>query len=181
MTVVQVSGGLSKLDSGIDSQALTIQLANKFGTTPNLLHAPAVVDRRETRDMLMKESSLKNVFELHKSVKFLIAGIGALKPSGFVGSWCSDPKEIDMLKRHGAVAELLSYCFDVNGKYCPSPSHNRTIAIPLEDIIRVPCSIGIAVGKEKAEAILGIVRSGCINTLITDTTTAKKLLDKIYT
>ncbi len=179
VSIVQVSGGISKLESGIDSQALTVRMAQKFGTEPHLLHAPAILDQLETRQMLMKESSLKEVFGLYKKIKLLIAGIGALLPNKFVGRWSTDSKEMDTLRQQGAVAELLSYCFDVEGKLCTSESFNRTIAIPPEDIKRIPCVIGLAVGGAKADAVLGVVRSGYINTLITDTTTARAILGKI--
>ena len=179
VSIVQVSGGISKLESGIDSQALTVRMAQKFGTKPHLLYAPAILDQLETRQMLMKESSLKEVFQLYKKIKLLIAGIGALLPDQFVGSWSNDPKEMDNLRRQGAVAELLSYCFDLKGRLCTSETFKRTIAIPPEDIKRVPCVIGLAVGSKKADAVLGVVRSGYINTLITDTTIAKAILEKI--
>jgi len=179
VSIVQVSGGISKLESGIDSQALTVRMARKFGTEPHLLHAPAILDQLETYQMLMKESSLKEVFRLYKKIKLLIAGIGAILPNKFIGSWSNDSKEMDTLRRQGAVAELLSYCFDLEGKLCTSETFNRTIAIPPEDIKRVPCVIGLAVGSEKADAVLGVVRSGCINTLITDTTTARAILERI--
>ena len=179
VSIVQVSGGISKLESGIDSQALTVRMAQKFGTEPHLLHAPAILDQHETRQMLMKESSLKKVFQLYKKIKLLIAGIGALLPDQFVGSWSNDPKEMNNLRQQGAVAELLSYCFDLNGKLCTSETFKRTIAIPPEEIKRVPCVIGLAVGRKKADAVLGVVRSGYINTLITDNTIAKAILEKI--
>jgi len=177
LSVVQVSGGNTKLETGIDSQALTMQLAQKFGAAPHLLHAPAIVDRPDTRRMLLQESSLKDVFRLYKKIRLLVAGIGALLPDRFVGSWANDPAEMEALRRHGAVAELLSYCFDLKGKLCPSRGRERTIAIPLEDIQRVPCCIGLAVGSEKAEAVLGVIRSGHINTLITDTSTGRAILN----
>jgi deoxyribonucleoside regulator len=178
ITVVQVSGGNTKLDTGIDSQALTVRLAAKFNARPHLLHAPAIVDRPETRAMLMEDSSLKKVFGLYKKITFLIGGIGALLPDQFIGSWCTRHEDMDALRRRGAVAEFLSYCFDFNGKHCSSHSEERTIAIPLEDIGKVQCSIGLAVGNEKADAVLGVIRSGCINTLITDTATAKSVWKK---
>jgi deoxyribonucleoside regulator len=179
VTVVQVSGGNTKLETGIDSQALTVQLAQKFGAAPHLLHAPAIVDRPETRRMLLQESSLKDVFRLYKKIRLLVAGIGALLPDRFVGSWANNSTEMGALRRHGAVAELLSYCFDRNGGLCPSLARERTLAIPLQDIKRVPCAIGLAVGSEKAEAALGVIRSGYINTLITDTTTGGAILSHL--
>ena len=52
--VVQVSGGNTVIESGLDSQALTMRLARKFGVEPYLLHAPTFVERPETRELLMK-------------------------------------------------------------------------------------------------------------------------------
>lgn len=179
VSVVQVSGGNTKLETGIDSQSLTVQLAQKFGAAPYLLHAPAIVDRPETRRMLLQESSLKDVFRLYKKIRLLVAGIGALLPDRFVGSWANDPAEMEALRRYDAVAELLSYCFDLNGKLCPSLGRERTVGIPLEDIKRVSCSIGLAIGSEKAKAVLGVIQSGYINTLITDTTTGRAILSHL--
>jgi DNA-binding transcriptional regulator LsrR (DeoR family) len=179
VTVVQVSGGSTKLDSGIDSQALTVRLARKFGVSPHLLHAPAIMDSPESRKILMKESALKKIFNLYRRMDILIAGIGAFLPDRFLGSRIIEQKEMKALRQCGTVGELLYYCFDINGNFCPSETQNRIIAIPLEDIAKVPCCIGIAVGHEKAAAVLGVVRSGLINTLITDTTTARAILEII--
>lgn len=179
VTVVQVSGGNTALDTGVDSQALTVELAKKFGSSPLLMHAPAIVERLETKHALMQESSLKEIFRFYRKIQVLIGGIGALLPDRFLGSWINVPQEMHALRRQGAVSEFLSYCFALDGKHCPSKSQERSITIPLENIRRVPCSIGLAIGSEKADAVLGVLRSGYINTLITDTTTARAIWDKI--
>jgi len=84
-----------------------------------------------------------------------------------------------LLHKQHAVGEFLTYCFDSDGNFCQTETLNRTIAIPLEVIKKIPCSIGIAVGSQKAMAVLGAVRAGLINTLITDTTTARTLLGNL--
>ncbi len=181
VSVVQVSGGNTKLTTGIDSQALTISLAQKFGLTPHLLHAPAIVDRPETREVLIKESSFRDIFRLYQKIDILIAGIGAFLPDRFVGSRFIDSAEMETLRSHKAVGELLYYCFDIEGNLCHTETLNRIIAVPIESIKRVPCSIGIAAGHEKAKAIVGALRSGLIDSLITDSTTAKTILQEIRT
>ena len=47
----------------------------------------------------------------------------------------------------------------------------------LEDIRRVPSKIGIAGRARKVEAVIGAIRGGYINILITDTECAQKLID----
>ena len=176
-TVVQVSGGNVAIESGIDSQALTLKLARKFGVEPFLLHAPTFVDRIETRKLLLKEKSFKKIFQLYSKTNVLIAGIGAFIGNSFIGSRYLDPTEMAALNRQKAVGEYLTYCYDIHGRICETEALERTIAIPAEMIKSIPCSIGIAVGKQKSAAIKGAVRAGLINTLITDTTTAKSLIN----
>jgi DNA-binding transcriptional regulator LsrR (DeoR family) len=179
--VVQVSGGNIALESGIDSQALTMHLSKKFGVEPYLLHAPTLVDRPETREALMRESTLKQIFNIYQDINVLIAGIGAFLPDGFIGTCSISDSEMRMLRQKQAVGEFLSYCFDLDGSLCQPEKLNRIIAIPTDVIKKVPCSMAIAVGHKKAGAVLGAIRAGLINTLVTDTSTARTLLDNIKT
>ena len=48
----------------------------------------------------------------------------------------------------------------------------------LEDIRKVPSKIGIAGGERKVEAVIGAIRGGYINVLITDTECAQKMIEK---
>jgi DNA-binding transcriptional regulator LsrR (DeoR family) len=49
----------------------------------------------------------------------------------------------------------------------------RLLAISAEQLQHIPHVIGIAVGTDKAEAILGAARAGLIDALVTDTVTAR--------
>lgn len=177
--VVQVSGGNTAIESGLDSQALTMRLAGKFDVEPYLLHAPTFVERPETRELLMKESSFRKIFQIYNQTTILIAGIGAFQPDGFIGSRNITSTEMSLLRKQNAVGEFLTYCYEINGNFCKTEKLNRTIAIPVEAIKKIPYSIGIAAGSQKAMAVLGAVRTGLINSLITDTTTARTLLEKV--
>jgi len=86
---------------------------------------------------------------------------------------------MSLLSQQNAVGEFLTYCYEINGNFCKTETLNRTIAIPVEVIKKIPYSIGIAVGSQKAMAVLGAIRAGLINSLITDTTTARTLLEKV--
>ena len=177
--VVQVSGGNTTIESGLDSQALTMLLARKFGVEPYLLHAPTFVERSETRDLLMKESAFQKIFQIYNQTTILIAGIGAFLPGGFIGSRNITAAEMSLLRKQNAVGEFLTYCYEINGNFCKTETLNRTIAIPVDSVKKIPYSIGIAVGSQKAMAVLGAIRAGLINSLITDTTTARTILEKV--
>ena len=56
--------------------------------------------------------------------------------------------------------------------------NDRVAAMRLEDIRRIPSKIGIAGGMRKMEAVIGAIRGGYINILITDTDLAKGLIER---
>jgi DNA-binding transcriptional regulator LsrR (DeoR family) len=52
----------------------------------------------------------------------------------------------------------------------------RVIALGAEDLKGVPRVIGIATGEKKAKSILGALRSGILDVLITDEKTARLVM-----
>jgi DNA-binding transcriptional regulator LsrR (DeoR family) len=50
------------------------------------------------------------------------------------------------------------------------------IAVSTDQLRRAPMVIGVASGTEKVDAILGAIRSGLVNALVTDVRTAEAML-----
>ena len=50
-------------------------------------------------------------------------------------------------------------------------------SMPLEEVRRNPMTVGIASGDEKVDAILGALRGGIVDLLMTDAITASKVLE----
>ena len=53
------------------------------------------------------------------------------------------------------------------------------IAASVEQLRRTPLTIGVAATPEKAAGIIGAVRCGMINSLVTDINTAQAILDRL--
>ena len=56
-------------------------------------------------------------------------------------------------------------------------SPSRLIGVDIDDVRRVPLSIGVAAGSQKVAPISGVLRGGYLKTLVTDEPTAFSLLD----
>lgn len=54
---------------------------------------------------------------------------------------------------------------------------NRTVAISLDYLKTVPHSLAFAYGRQKAAAILAVLRAGYVNHLVTDEATILKVLE----
>ena len=57
------------------------------------------------------------------------------------------------------------------------PLHDRRIGIELSDLKQIPKVVGVAGGMHKAEAILGALRGGYLDVLVTNEIAAIRLLE----
>ena len=178
--VVQITGGSHELSINLNCHDITRRFASKFGIEPHLLYAPAIVDSKKMHDLLINETSIKKTFEYFSKLTIAIVGIGALYPkviSTLVNTGHINSEDLKSLKENDAVGDVFSHFFDINGKICDSSLSGRLVAMSVEDLLKVPYSIGVAGGKLKAEAILGAIRGNYINIIITDNTAAEKILE----
>ncbi len=178
--IVQITGGSHELSINLNCHDITRRFASKFGVEPHLLYAPAIVDSKKMHDLLINETSIKKTFEYFNKLNIAIVGIGAMYPkiiSTLIKTGHISNSDLKSLKKSKAVGDVYSHFFDINGKICDSNLSGRVVAMPVEDLLKVPYSVGIAGSKLKAEAILGAIRGNYINIIITDSTAAKKILE----
>ena len=129
----------------------------------------------------MQDSSFQATIKMFSRVNVAISGIGAfssssdsyLQKAGYVSD-----EDIKNLLGCGAVGDIFGHYFNIEGKTCNSDLEERTIGMNLEDLREVRYTIGVAGGIQKTLAILGALRGGLINTLVTDLATANDILEK---
>jgi DNA-binding transcriptional regulator LsrR (DeoR family) len=178
--VVQITGGNKALPNHFDCHEVTRRLAEKLGVDPVLLHAPGIVDHQATRDLLLAETSIAGTFALFDQLDVAVVGIGSLAPvrsSTLLASGYVSPGELEQLARLGAVADVFSYFLDAQGGLVPTPMHERLITIGVEQIRKVPWSIGVATGPVKTRAVHAAVCGGFVNALVLDTPLARAVLE----
>jgi deoxyribonucleoside regulator len=178
-TVVQITGGNKRLSVQFDCHEVTRRLAQKLSVDPVLLHAPGVVDKKETRELLMRESAIAETFRHFDKLDIVVVGIGAVVPevaSMLIGSGYVSGTELKSLKRAGAVGDVFSYFINDKGEIVQTEIYDRSITIGIRHIRKVPITVGIATGAEKARAVAAAIRGGFVNTLIVDSLLAEALL-----
>ena len=70
----------------------------------------------------------------------------------------------------------MTHFYDENGDFVDLEIYNRLMNISLNDYLKTRIRIGVAVGFNKVQAIIGALRGKIINVLITDVDTAKLVL-----
>ena len=165
-------GGVDEPEARHQTNEIARTMAVKVHGDPVLLYAPAMPSPA-LYDVLLQDASMQRVVSLWHTAKAALLGVGARtrgEPS------LPALARGDSHDHASAVGSICARPFDARGRPIPFPGSERLVAIPLEDLKRVPAAIGCAVGAEKVPAIRAAARAGYINTLVTDTTTASLLI-----
>jgi DNA-binding transcriptional regulator LsrR (DeoR family) len=113
-------------------------------------------------------------------VTVALVGIGDVKPSRLLASSGNafDSEELASLRRRGAVGDVCLRFFDALGKPVATELDGRVIGMKLQQLRGVARSVGVAGGFRKFTAVLGALRGGFVNVLVTDRRTAERLLKR---
>ena len=177
--VVQLVGVLGSSSHAFSAQTLVQRLASKVGGEAVYLYTPLIVDSEDMARSLLQNESVREGIEVGKRCDVALLGIGSVHPetcSLYHGGHISR-ETLDALQRARAVGDVSAYFFDIDGRTPDIDLHQRIVGIPRNDLLHIPTRLGIAGGQTKAQAVLGALRGRYINTLVTDTKTARLVLD----
>lgn len=174
--VVQLVGGLRASDRHISGDELVRQLAARTGGQAYPLHAPLVVRTRAMADELRADPSLAETIGHFADLSVALVGIGAWPSQGssLESAFTSDERA-ELLKA-GAAADMCGRVLDGDGGAITASATDRTVGISLAELRAVPEVVAVAGGQAKAKAITAALRSGLVNTLVTDSDAAQALL-----
>ena len=149
------------------------RVAEALVTSPQGLLAPGLVDDATTKRALYAHAGVQAILGLWERLDVALFGIGGRiwSPATFGESVVH---EIDA---DGAVGEVLISPFDIAGRFLGDALRDRVIAYDARDLGRVPVSVAVGGGPSKVRPILGALRAGIINTLVTDIRTAEAVMD----
>ena len=103
-------------------------------------------------------------------------GIGTLDETApLIRDHHISPRDRKRLLDAGAVGDMSTRFFNASGE----PVHmldERLISIEWDTLQDIPLVIGMAAGLEKRAAILGALRAGMLDVLVTDESTARAVI-----
>lgn len=159
--VVPTTGGMHEAASHFQINEFVRTAAEQIQGEARFLYAPSLVSP-ELRSVLVKDPDTERILKCWSRVDVAILGIGDFQDDA-----------------NHVMGDVVRHYFDENGQEVKWPDRERLMAISREQLCRIPLGIGVAVGKEKARAILGAARSGMINALVTDTRAARHILERL--
>lgn len=176
-TVVQLNGGVDDANTRNHAADIVQGLARRLQAEAYTLPCPDIVGSPEIRAAFMRDDRLARVLELGRRATKALVSVGVPGPeSVLVQAGYFSAADIAALKAKGAVGDICSRYFDINGRVCDPDLDARTIGLSLQELRRIPCVIALAAGLGKGQSLLGALRGGYIDVLITDAATATAAL-----
>jgi DNA-binding transcriptional regulator LsrR (DeoR family) len=178
--VVQILGGVGNPSAEVHATHLTRRFANLVGGSATLLPAPGVVGSTEARRVLMKDRFVQEAAQLMNTVTLALVGIGAIEPSRMLAQSGNvfSSQELETLRSQGAVGDICLRFFDSEGVPLVSPLNDRVIGMDLAQLKKAARVVGVAGGSRKMAAIRGALIGRLVNVLLTDRSTAERLLKR---
>ena len=177
--VMTLMGGAGTARSSSQPNIIAQRLIQKYGGSGYIINAPYICQTEELCEAIKAEPHINDVIERTKQADITLVGIGE-KPShspDYDANYGYSSETIDELLAAGAVGDICARYYDINGKPCNTSVCRRVVSINLEDLKQHSRVIAIGGGPQKHQSVLGALRSGCLDVLITDKFTAQAVAD----
>jgi DNA-binding transcriptional regulator LsrR (DeoR family) len=177
--VVPLVGGLTTVASLVSGEELVRELAGRLGATYRYLHAPGLLRSKAARDSLLAEPAVAEVLQRAQTADIAMVGIGTVgtgSSSKILDGLGLSATERAAFLAAGPVGDACCRFYDTDGHPVRGAVHDRVLAIELDQLQRIPTVIGVATGTEKSPGVLGALRGGLVDGLVTDASLALALL-----
>lgn len=176
--IVQVIGASGSSNSLVDGVALVQNFAERLGAQHHYLHSPLMVENPVIRDAILNDRNVEQTLGLARKADIMLTGIGTIDPgySAPLRAGYINREDLIDISNAGAIGEFCGYHINYDGQLVDIPQNERVVGLTLDEIHDVSLVVGVGNGLYKAPCILGALRGGHINALITDDETAREVI-----
>jgi DNA-binding transcriptional regulator LsrR (DeoR family) len=175
--VVQLTGALTRPDVEVSATELVRDVARRAQARSSVFYAPMIVSDAAAAKALARQQQIMDAFARFDSVTKAVIGVGGWNPPSSTLHDALSRPERDLMRRSGVHADLSGALIDARGHPLDTPLSKRIIAISARQLRRIPDVIGIAYGLEKVSAAHAAIHGGYVNSLVTHTAFAERLLE----
>ena len=168
--VFPLFGGTEHENSYFSSNELARSMADKIGATAKYAWFPYLLQDKSECEALKTMSHYKNMQKMWQNADIALVGIGDKTVyEAFHKTFGQNPHNDNV------VGDIATHFFNSNGQLIKV--YENTLCSSQEDIKNAKKTIAVACGDYKVNAIIGALKTGLIDTLITDEHTARQILN----
>ncbi len=178
--IVQLLGALGARIKEYDGHAIVRRLGEKLDAEGIYINAPFLVENEEVAESLMKNKNVRESMSFAEMSDIALLGVGSselMYCSYYLADYVTRDEILEVQKA-GAIGDVCGRFFNLEGEICAKDFQKRLIGISVEDLMNIPIRIGVAGGPSKIGPIIGALRSGLINVLVSDQATVREVIDR---
>ena len=178
--IVQLMGAIACDSISSTPQAIVTSLAENFNGHADFMNLPLFIKDDYVRQALCNDPT--NAVTIKKGIfcDKIIASIGTMdkiKDSNYWRGGMPLDQYQDLINK-GAVGSVLGRFFDANGQEIDCEWNRKSISLSIRQLKNISDVVIVAATLSKAPALLAALKGGFITTLITDGSTATKMLNE---
>ena len=168
-TVFPLFGATDQEQDYFMSNELARSFADKIGAKVKYAWFPYRPDSVDDCELLKKTSYYKKIYDLWNEIDVAVVGIGNKEIISVFGNAFGYNE-----KCATAVGDISTHFFDESGNIVKL--YENTLCAQSNNLKNAKQTVAVACGKDKTDAIIGALRTGLIDTLVTDEYTARNML-----
>lgn len=177
VSVIPLCGGVSNLHKKVYVSEISQNISDAYNGLAYYIPLPSIVGDVAIKRAVLKDHVMNDVLEKAKNADIALFTTGTFgENSAIYNAGYISPEEMEHLNKKNVVGDICSRFIDINGDICAPDIDERTIAVDLESLSNIKYRICVALGKDKVAAMIGALRKGYPNVLITDEDTGKEIM-----
>lgn len=176
LEVISMMGGTSRGEA-FNSFGIASGFAGRLGARYSLLAAPIFLSPQIDKDAFLSQQIFTEHFDKLRQLDAAIMTASNISERSYLVR-TGLPADVDgaALLNRGAIGDMVGRFLDAQGNVVASELDGCTVAIDLQDLMRVPERILAAAGSHKVAVIRAILTAKLANVLVTDDQTARLIL-----
>ncbi len=176
--VVQLIGATGSENVPTDGPILAQLLTNQLGGLCRYLYAPLIMENEVGREALLQDRNIRETLARAARADVGLVGIGSIRSdlSSLLRAGYLTEQDAQRIRDTGAVGDVCAQHYSLAGEWLDIDINHRIVGISLDVLSKIDMVIGVAGSSRKGAAILGALRGGYVNVLITDDQAAQKVL-----
>jgi len=177
--IVPLAGGSTFASSKYyNTNHIVHVFAEKLEAQAVLLYLPFLMEPDKYRDSRSFSEEYDRVHSIWEQLDLVVCGVG--NPRNLIQSpyFRSEiiKEYIDEMEQQQVVGDLLTHCFDIDGRYIRCGIEDRMVNVDFEQVRRAKKKVIITLGDDRIEALIGAMNAQLVDVLVTDQSTADGIL-----
>lgn len=176
---VSAIGGSVHGGEAVNADHIARRLAARFHGRSETLYAPAIVEDETLRAALLRNENVRRTLDHARGASLALIGVGDMTDDSNMirMGWLSE-RDVAQAQATGTVGDILGNDFlDIYGRPSRTIVAGRVVGLTLKDLEAIEDVVVVASENTKAGILLGVLRTGVVDTLATSLSNAKALLD----